>query len=134
MSYFRILRRIIFPDGVFLGGAILPGLNMQARGLHEGTALLPQVMVQSTGQVYGTNTEQAICNGVIYGAVGALREIAERYATDLGRWPQLVITGGNAELIKEQCELIDNVVPDLCVQGIALAYRRHFSAFEELEW
>lgn len=121
-------------EGVFLGGAILPGLNMQVRGLHEGTALLPQVSVQSTGVVYGANTEQAIRNGVIYGAVGALREIAERYAADLGRWPQLVVTGGDAELIREHCEFIDHIVPDLCVQGIALAYRRHFAPFDELEW
>lgn len=121
-------------EGVFLGGAILPGLDMQARGLHESTALLPQVKVQPTGAVYGANTEQAIRNGVIYGAVGALREITERYASDLGRWPQLVVTGGNAEFIKEHCNFIDSVVPDLCVQGIALAYRRHFAPFDELEW
>ena len=117
--------------GVFMGGAILPGLAMQARGLHEGTAVLPEVRLEQTGAVFGTNTDQAIKNGIIYGAVGALREITERYAADLGRWPQLVVTGGNAELISRHCDFIDNVVPDLCVRGIALAYRKHFSPFED---
>jgi type III pantothenate kinase len=118
-------------EGVFMGGAILPGLKMQALRLHEGTAALPEVTIEATGTVYGSTTEQAFRNGIIYGAVGALREITERYATDLHAWPQLVVTGGHAALISQHCEFIDNVVPDLCIRGIALAYRKHFSPFEE---
>ena len=120
-------------EGVFLGGAILPGLKMQAHGLHEGTAVLPEVSVEATGTVYGANTEQAIRNGILYGAVGALREITERYATELRAWPHLVVTGGHAELISRHCEFIDNVVPDLCIRGIVLAYRKHFAPFEDVE-
>lgn len=118
-------------EGVFMGGAILPGLALQAKALHEGTAALPLVTIESTGQVYGATTEQAIQNGVLLGAVGALREITERYATELHEWPQLVVTGGSAGLIAEQCDFIDNVVPDLCVRGIALAYRKHFADFDD---
>lgn len=119
-------------EGVFLGGAILPGLALQARSLHTGTAQLPEVtLVESSKMVYGTTTEEAIRNGILFGAVGALREITERYATNLGRWPQLVVTGGNAELIQQQCDFIDNVVPDLVIQGLALAYRKHYEPFEE---
>lgn len=118
-------------EGVFMGGAILPGLELQARVLHEGTAVLPRATIQPTGAVYGGSTEQAICNGIIYGATGGLREITERYATELKVWPQLVITGGNAELIRQHCNFIDSVVPDLCVRGIALAYRRHYSPLDD---
>ncbi|MBN2560649.1 MAG: type III pantothenate kinase [Phycisphaerae bacterium] len=118
-------------EGVFMGGAILPGLGLQASALHEKTAQLPHVTVEPTGAVYGTSTEQAIRNGIIYGVVGGLREITERYATELREWPQLIVTGGNAELISEHCDFIDNVVPDLCVRGIALAYRKHFAPFED---
>lgn len=118
-------------EGVFLGGAILPGLKMQARGLHAGTAQLPEVGIAEADTVYGVSTEQAIRNGIVYGAVGALREITERYATDLHAWPQLVVTGGHAELISRYCDFIDNVVPDLCIRGAALAYRKHFQPFED---
>lgn len=114
-------------EGVFLGGAILPGLALQARALHEGTAALPDVTVESTRAVFGTTTQEAICNGILYGVAGALREIVERYATHLGRWPILIATGGNAEMIGKECDFIDRVVPDLCVRGIALAYRKHYS-------
>ncbi len=120
-------------EGTFMGGAILPGVNLQARALHDGTAALPHVTVKPTGAVYGATTEQAIDNGIIYGIVGGLREITERYATELMTWPQLVVTGGNAELVGKQCDFIDSVVPDLCVRGIALAYRKHFAPFDDGE-
>jgi len=118
-------------EGVFMGGAILPGLALQAKALHEGTAALPLVKIEPTGQVYGTTTDEAIRNGVLVGAIGALREITERYATELHEWPQLIVTGGNAKMVADQCEFIDNVVADLCIRGIALAYRKHFADFDD---
>ena len=120
-------------EGAFMGGAILPGLNLQAGALHDGTAQLPQVEIASPKGVYGTSTEEAIRNGVLYGIVGGLREITERYATELGAWPDLIATGGHAELIHRHTDIIDHVVPDLCIRGIALAYRKHFLPFEEQE-
>ncbi len=111
-------------DGRFLGGAILPGVEMSCEALHDGTQQLPHVQAGQPSGPFGRNTHDAIVNGVIYGTVGALRELVERYATELGQWPQLVITGGNAELVRENANFVDNVVPDLCLMGIALAYRK----------
>lgn len=120
-------------EGAFMGGAIMPGLEMQARALHVGTAQLPQVEIASPQGTFGANTDEAIRLGIIFGAVGGLREIVERYATELHSWPTLVVTGGNAELIAQHCEFIDRVVPDLCLRGVAVAYRKHFSPFENAE-
>lgn len=117
-------------EGVFMGGAILPGLSLQARSLSEWTDALPPVSVEATDAVFGATTEQAIRNGILFGAIGAVREITERFATELKTWPQLVATGGNAELICSNCEFIDSIVPDLCVRGIALAHRRHFEPID----
>lgn len=111
-------------DGHFLGGAILPGLQMGCNALHQQTAQLPRVEPHVPHTVFAKNTHDAIVNGVTFGVVGALREIVERYATELGEWPQLVITGGNAPLVAELVDFVDAVVPDLCLMGIALAYRR----------
>jgi type III pantothenate kinase len=111
-------------DGRFLGGAILPGLDLSFQALHIGTAVLPRVLPAAPTSPFGKNTHDAIVNGVAYGAVGALREIVERFATELGHWPPLVLTGGNAPLIASLADFVDAVVPDLCLIGIALAYRR----------
>jgi type III pantothenate kinase len=111
-------------QGEFLGGAILPGLKLAARALHRYTARLPEIEPHDPVANCGRNTVEAINNGIVLGVVGALREIVERYAGELGRWPPLVATGGDAELIARQCDFIDAVVPDLTLRGIALAYRR----------
>jgi type III pantothenate kinase len=114
----------VSPDGRFLGGVILPGLELSCAALHDGTAQLPRVHPTSPAGPLGRTTVQAINAGVVFGAVGALREVVERMATELGEWPHLVLTGGNAALIREHADFIDSVVPDLCLMGISLAYRR----------
>jgi type III pantothenate kinase len=115
----------VSPEGVFLGGAILPGLNMQAAALHEKTAQLPQVQLQPVDWVFGRDTTQAIVGGILAAASGALRELVESYATALGQWPTVIATGGDAELVRSRSgegEIIQAVVPDLTIRGAALAY------------
>ncbi len=116
---------VVSDDGVFLGGAILPGPYTAARALAEHTAALPWVELRRPSRHIGRNTEEAILSGVVYGTVGALRELTERYATEMGRWPQLVLTGGGANLVAELCEFVDNLVPHLTLMGIALAWHKN---------
>lgn len=111
-------------DGRFLGGAILPGLQMSCDALHENTKLLPRVQAVAPSGTFGKNTHDAIVSGVAYGAAGALREIVEGFATELGVWPKLIVTGGAAPIVQKLADYLDAVVPDLCLSGIALAYRR----------
>ncbi|MCK6484693.1 MAG: type III pantothenate kinase [Phycisphaerae bacterium] len=115
-------------EGVFVGGAILPGLALQAWSLRQRTAQLPEITIETPEHVYGRNTLEAINNGIVYGAAGALREIVERYATDLGRWPRLVLTGGFAPLMRDICDFVDALVPDLVLRGMALSYRRFYAS------
>jgi len=110
-------------DGAFLGGAILPGLPMGAAALSAGTALLPRVELTAPDWVFGRDTREAIVGGLVYGARGALRELVEAYATALGRWPTVIATGGDAELVCKDSEIVQAVVPDLCRMGVALAVR-----------
>ncbi len=111
--------------GVFLGGAILPGVSMAADSLAEYTAQLPRVTPAAPGDVFGKSTVEAIRNGLIALARGALRDRVEAYAAELGHWPLVVCTGGDAELIVgdlEHSELVQAIVADLTLRGIAIAY------------
>lgn len=115
---------LVADNQVFLGGTIMPGMQLAARALHEHTALLPMIEVAATEQVLGKDTASAIRNGIFAMMCGALREVTERYATDIGKWPVLVVTGGDGPAVASACDFVDHVVPDLCLEGIALAYRR----------
>ena len=112
-------------SGVFLGGAILPGLDLAADSLHDHTAQLPRVDLHCPNWVFGKDTAQAIVGGIVGGARGALRELVEAYATELGHWPLVIVTGGDAALVcphPGDNGLVQAVVSDLAVRGVALAY------------
>lgn len=111
-------------EGRFLGGAILPGFDMALEVMHQRTAQLPRIEFERPTSPFGKNTHEAMINGVVYGTVGALREMVEQFATKLNEWPQLFITGGNAGVISEQADFVDAVVPHLTLMGIAAAYRK----------
>jgi type III pantothenate kinase len=115
-------------QGEFLGGAIAPGLRLQLESLHEKTAVLPALKVSefAVPQVhFGRNTREAILQGVYHGIRGMVKELVENFATDLGRWPEIIAAGGDAQLLFGGWELIHAISPDLTLYGIALAYAEH---------
>jgi type III pantothenate kinase len=116
--------------GVFCGGVILPGFEMSADALHNDTAQLPKVTVTKPQWPFGKNTVEAINAGLYYSAVSTLQEIVRRYAEVLGTWPQTIITGSGAKLIKDDCDFVDNYVPNLVVKGIVLAYHKYIEKKE----
>ena len=112
-------------EGLFLGGAILPGLQMAAESLQSSTAQLPKVELTEPNWVFGADTHQAIIGGLVFGARGALRELVETYATKLGHWPIVIVTGGDAKTIcgdPNSSLLVQARVDDLGVRGVAIAY------------
>ena len=119
--------------GVFMGGAILPGLRTGAAALAQTAAQLPEVELALPDWVYGQNTRQAIIGGLVYGARGALRERIEAYATELGSWPTVLLTGGDAKLVCPNVSeggIVQAVVEDLPLRGVALAYYKSLLANE----
>ena len=110
-------------DGGFLGGAILPGFGLSARALHRYTALLPLLTLDQLGpdppDVLGTDTPSAIASGLVYGQLGAVRELVTRLCDRLGAPDaELYLTGGGGPLL---AGLLDdaNLVPHLGLHGLA---------------
>ena len=112
-------------QGEFLGGAIAPGVAMQLDALHERTAKLPRAEFNAPDEPFGRSTADAIRHGVYHGIRGMVKELVENYATELGNWPDLVATGGDAEALFNGWELVHAIAPDLTLYGIALAYANH---------
>lgn len=117
--------------GEFLGGAIAPGAKMMLDAMHEKTAKLPAVQLEKVSGAIGTNTAQAMLHGVYNGIRGMVREIVENYATELGTWPDVIVTGGDAKILFDGWELVHAISPDLTLYGIALAYAENDEAQAE---
>ncbi|MHC4534627.1 MAG: type III pantothenate kinase [Planctomycetota bacterium] len=118
-------------NGIFLGGVICPGFEISAKSLKENTAQLPKTKITRPKAPYGKNTVEAINCGLYYSAVGMLEEVIRRYAEKIGKWPQTVISGAAAKVIKDDCEFIDSWVPNLVVKGIVLAYKKYIEEKSE---
>lgn len=118
---------LITPDGAFDGGAILPGIAMASRALHEKTDLLPEhglTQLEGAPDAVGKDTTEALHAGLFWGAVGAVREIIARQADRLTTPPQVFLTGGAAPSVARLLGGPDRTVrylPDLVLQGIAVA-------------
>lgn len=112
-------------EGVFLGGAIAPGLTLAAQAMHTGTAQLPMADLEPPTELIGRNTMEALNLGVYAATRGAVGYLLEKYAEKLGRWPYVVATGGDAMRIFGDSGLIDSFIPDLVLQGAALVWEHH---------
>ena len=123
---------LVDENGVFRGGAICPGFDISAQALKDNTAQLPKVKVHRPQGPCGKNTADAINCGLYYSIIGAMEEIVRRYAEQIGRWPQTVITGSGAKIIKDDCPFVDNYVPNLVVKGVVLAYMKYIEKKSEL--
>jgi type III pantothenate kinase len=112
-------------EGVFLGGAILPGLALASAALAGNTALLPPVEPAEPEGTFGQTTPEAIRHGVFAAVRGALKDRTEAYATELGNWPIVIATGGDAAVVIGDVlehEFVQAIVPDLTLRGVAMAY------------
>jgi pantothenate kinase type III len=60
-----------------------------------------------------------------------VREVAESYATQLGQWPEVIATGGDAPVLFQGWEVVHAISPDLTFYGIALAFANHHIKHDE---
>ncbi len=111
---------VISADGAFMGGAILPGLALSAKALHEYTALLPLISVSELGQQVpeslGQNTREAIKSGLFWGQLGAVKELILRQA---GSAADVFVTGGGGALLAAYLEKA-RFEPHLPLQGLLI--------------
>lgn len=104
----------------FAGGLIAPGLGPVASCLHERTALLPPVDVSPVGAVIGQNTRESMAAAIRIGYPGMVEAILNAIESELGEPVNVVLTGGDAEMLAAAMLRVCKVEPLLTMQGIAL--------------
>lgn len=105
----------------YVGGVIAPGLEAMTDYLHQRTALLPKITLLEPPTAIGKSTKHAMLAGAVFGYRGLVREILAEIRAELGaRKLKVVATGGYAELIAAGVEEIDDVHPNLTLEGLRL--------------
>ena len=114
---------LISAEGVFQGGAILPGMAMSARALHTFTDLLPLIETPDLAAPpppLGTATVPAMRSGLFWGAVGAIRQLIELLGHSSDADPDVFLTGGAGPALAGLLGSQARHVPHLTLAGIAL--------------
>lgn len=86
--------------GVFHGGAISPGLEMRYKALHTFTHKLPLLAPSKQPKLIGTDTNECMHSGVLYGISYEIEAYIKAYKET---YPDLtvVLTGGDAQFLRD---------------------------------
>jgi type III pantothenate kinase len=110
--------------GEYLGGAILPGIEISLDALFGRAAALRRVELVEPRNVIGKNTVEAIQSGAMYGFAAQVDGLCRRFKAQLGECT-VVATGGLAGLIGPLTESIDHHEPWLTLYGLRMIYERN---------
>jgi type III pantothenate kinase len=110
--------------GEYLGGAILPGIEISMDALFARADRLSRVELIEPRSVIGKSTAEALQSGAIYGFAGQVDGICRRMQDELGE-STVVATGGLSGLISRFSTTIQHVDPWLTLHGHRLVYERN---------
>jgi type III pantothenate kinase len=109
-------------DGQYLGGAITAGINLAADALFTHTAKLARVDIQRPPSVIGRNTVHAMQSGLLFGYVSMVEGMVARFRQELGQDMKVIATGGLAEIVAKETDIIQIIAPWLTLDGLRIIW------------
>ncbi|HIC16950.1 TPA: type III pantothenate kinase [Candidatus Poribacteria bacterium] len=111
-------------DGAYLGGVIVPGIQISMNALFDQAALLSRVDLSMPPRVIGTTTKECIQSGFYFGFLCQMEGIIDRIKEELNSAVKVIATGGLSSLIAENSAKIDIVDPDLMIKGLYTIFQQ----------
>jgi len=112
----------ITKDGEYLGGAITAGVNLAAEALFTHAAKLPRIDLQRPPSVIGRNTIHAMQSGLLFGYVSMVEGMVARFRSELGSDMKVIATGGMAEVIAKETQIVNFIAPWLTLDGLRIIW------------
>ncbi len=113
-------------EGVYIGGAISPGVLISCEALFQKASKLPRVEIFARPKsVIGRDTVSSMNVGIIYGYAGLVDGIVNRMKKESGKKLTVVATGGLAPIICDVSETIDHVEKFLTLEGLMTIFKRN---------
>ncbi len=112
-------------EGDYVGGAIMPGIEISADALFRHAARLSRVELVAPSSPIGKNTVESIQAGIVYGTAGQVDRLVELFKAELGEDAAVVGTGGLAEIVAGKCRTIKDWDPLLTLYGLKILYEKN---------
>jgi type III pantothenate kinase len=107
---------MLAPDGTFLGGAILPGVELMRFVLHEHTGRLP--IAEGAYRDAPRNTVDAIETGCRHAQAGAVERMY-RVFREVAPAPLCLVAGGAGRALVDQLTMPRRYIENLVLEGLA---------------
>ena len=116
----------ISPHGEYMGGAIAPGLIISSEALFQKASKLPRVEIfAKPKKVVAKDTISSMNSGLVFGYVSLVDGLVKRIKAEVGGNPLVLATGGPAGIIAAESDTIDEVLPDLTLDGLKIIFDRN---------
>jgi type III pantothenate kinase len=114
----------ISSKGEYLGGTIMPGVEVSLDALVGRAAMLRRVELVEPRSVIGRSVVESIQAGVVYGTVDAVDGVVQRFQREIGQC-EVVATGGLASLIGPLSSTIKHHEPWLTLRGLRTIFEKN---------
>lgn len=108
--------------GEYLGGVIAPGMNISMEALCARASKLPRVELRRPKEVIGKNTVHCMQSGIVYGYLSLVEGLIAKIKNELKKDLVVVATGGLAQVIDRETDIIDDVDEFLTLKGLKYLY------------
>lgn len=108
--------------GVFLGGLIVPGVELMRQALREGTAQV--VAVAGEWHAFPRCTADGVESGIVSACCGAIAQQHAQLMKQAGEMPHCILTGGAAAVIAPHLAFEVELAPALVLEGMDLVTKK----------
>jgi type III pantothenate kinase len=115
---------VISEKGEYLGGAIVPGIEISMDALFGRAAALRRVELVEPRSVIGKTTVESIQSGAVYGYSALVDGMCQRIEAVIGE-STVIATGGLAGLIAPVATSIEHEEPWLTLHGLRLIWEKN---------
>ncbi len=114
---------VVSKRGAYLGGIIVPGIELALGALAEKAALLPKIKLKKAPYIIGRSTAESMRSGIFNGYGAMCDGLVTRLRKKFGLKFNVVATGGNARLISKYSSSMKKLDDNLILKGLNLISR-----------
>ena len=116
---------VVDQTGAYIGGVICPGVNLSLEALNQAAARLPRIGIGRPQAVIGRSTVPAMQSGLYWGYIAMIEGLTARIKAEFDAPLKVLATGGLAPLFSEGTTIIEQIDPDLTLDGLRLLAERN---------
>jgi type III pantothenate kinase len=116
---------LISKNGLYLGGIIMPGLELSANSLFQKTAKLPRIDLKFPKKIVGTDTISNIQSGIMFGSLFCIEGLVNQIKKESKIKMNVIATGGLSKVLLKKSKIIDIFDSNLVLDGIKRIFERN---------